>query len=279
MRKSLMGTTALAAVAFASLGVPAPAQAANSCTIYATSEVCSYTTSTSGGAGFNGQQIGVELFNTNLGNLQSVLIVENLSASFSGNAQATNGSAPTSGTMGFGSHLKVTGGPAALDGAPLVTISKSAYIPGVHTSAGTHYSVNDSFRVPVTGQKTVTVGHGLHNWRHVGSATTAIKLSSYGSKTSMTAVSTLNKPSGWDLTVNQQFTFTLDYTYNFTVPQSNPGGSVPEPASGLLLGAGLVALGAARRRVRSSPLMPGSSVLSLGTKARRGKSGKGSETC
>jgi hypothetical protein len=223
MRKFLLGTTAFAAVAITAGGGLTSAHAAT----YTAHHTATITVTA---GDFSNNPLALEQFDTNLGNLQSVLVVENLSAHYGGSASATTSTVASSGTPTVSTILNTAMGPSALDGNPLLTLSASTYVGGV--VFGGDPQIFDATGSAGSGPMSLTTG--LSDWENAGGGITSVALSS---------ATTTTQPNGWSFVAQPTLTFKLDYTYSFT--SSTP---TPEPASALMLGAGLLALGAAKRR-------------------------------
>lgn len=222
MRKFLLGTTAFAAVAITAGGGLTSAHAAT----YTAHHTATITVT---GGDFSSSPLALEKFDTNLGNLQSVLVVENLSAHYGGSASATTSTVASSGTPTVSTILNTALGPSALDGSPLLILSASSYMGGVSLGDPQSFDATGS-----TNSGPMNVTSALSDWESAGGGVTSLALSSSTAST---------QPNGWSFVAQPTLTFTLDYTYSFT--SSTP---TPEPASALMLGAGLLALGAAKRR-------------------------------
>jgi hypothetical protein len=237
MRKFLLGTTAFVAVAITAGAGLTSAQAAT----YTAHHTATITVT---GGDFSSNPLALEKFDTNLGNLQSVLVVENLSAHYGGSASATTSTVASSGTPTVSTILNTAMGPSALDGNPLLTLSAGGYTGGVAFGGDPQpFDANGS-----TSSGPMSLTSGLSDWENAGGGITSVALSSSTSS---------SQPNGWSFVAQPTLTFTLDYTYSFT--SSTP---TPEPASALMLGAGLLALGAAKRRRKARPPEGGSGPAS-----------------
>lgn len=225
MRNALFSTTAIAGLTAALALAPGRADATVKHLI---ATVTPNPATTSGlDWGGAGQSVSISTFNTNLGNLQSVMVVENLSANYSGKAIA---STATSVSFTVTTNLTITGGPAVLDGTPALTLTSGG--PVMATPSSPTYSMASGMI-----SKTPSFGPSA-DWESTGAGTTTIALTS---KTTPGAT-----PLGTGIDVFPSLSFALGVTYTYTT--SGTTSSVPEPASALMLGAGVLALGAARRR-------------------------------
>ncbi|HVC63557.1 MAG TPA: VPLPA-CTERM sorting domain-containing protein [Acetobacteraceae bacterium] len=228
MRRILLSTTAIAGMVATLVVSPLPAAATPH--IHRHTTATQSFSSTVAGLNWTGYTIALNEFDTTLGSLQSVLVTEQLTGSFKGSASAS--SASTTATVTAATSLTVTGGPAALDGMPLLTLSGNKDLAVGLTPASLLIDAG-STGSPMSYDPSV-------DWESVGPATTLIMLDSLTSAAS---------PPGILVNVTPTLTFTLDVAYNYqtTTSDSATPSRVPEPASALMLGAGLIALGAARR--------------------------------
>jgi hypothetical protein len=133
--------------------------------------------------------------------------------------------------------LNINGGPAALTGNPALTLSADEDFPSLVRNVPQNFDPSGN---PISTGGTTTYGAAA-DWESVGPGTTAITLDS------TTTADTPNNPFGILFNPTVDLTFSLDITYSFTTAGVG-GGPVPEPASALLLGTGVLALGKLRKR-------------------------------
>jgi hypothetical protein len=243
MRNSLLSTTAAAglAAAFAMLAAPTGARAG---TIH--HESFGPVSISTSGADFSSTPLSLPTFDTTLGNLQSVLVIENLHANYHGTASLSgsgNHSTTFSGFAKVATALSIAGKPGVLNGSPVFSVGGSDFITVAPGSSVAYTSLNNTtafgpFKYTKTSSTTA-----LGDWETVGPGSVTASISSVTNLTT-------NSPSG--LTVNAGLP-TLALTVTGTYTYTTKGVSTPEPASALMLGAGLIALGAARRRGKRKP--------------------------
>jgi hypothetical protein len=225
VRKGLFSTTAIAGLAAALAGAPAPASATLQ-KIAAT--VTPAPATNSGGVDWTNFPVDISTFDQTTGHLKSVMVVQNLTANYSGLAVA---SSPTTVSLTVTTKLRIVGGPSVLDGNPALTITG-----GIPLLVGT---TAEPFTISGVTTGNVTASDpASSDWESSGPGTTEIDL--YSSET-------LPAIKGVGIDISPALSFSLGVTYSFTT-----SGIVktPEPASALMVGAGVIALGAVRRRRR-----------------------------
>jgi hypothetical protein len=226
MRNGLFSTTAIAGLVATLAAAPKAAEAAQfmSVTITNGGQV------TSSGADISATGLFIPKFNPADGTLKSVLVVENLTGTYKGNAKASSVSASVTATMSTG--LKISGGPVVLDGNPALTLSAKA--PVTATTAGTNFTTSSSPKARRTTYGASSAWTGTGDFEiTVGPSTTAVAST---------------PSSGYDVNAVPSLTFDIAVGYTFTTPHSSS--PAPEPTSLLMLGSGVIALGAAQRRRR-----------------------------
>jgi PEP-CTERM motif len=231
MRRTLLSTTALAGLVAAAAAVlgPLPAEAG---TIHGhTSSVTSTQVATTG-ADFTGAVLDFPEFNSNSGNLDSVVVVENLAGKYQGSASITVGGARST-TVTAATALTLSSGPSVLNGSGLTFSSAGRFSIG---TSSTPVSLPPANTAP-----SATYTSSLGDWENPGGGTGSVTIDSSTSATT---------PPSVGLSVVPTLTFSMDITYNYHTTTSGSSSPAPEPASGLMLGAGLIALGAKRRRRR-----------------------------
>jgi hypothetical protein len=232
MRNGLLSTTAATGLA-ASFGLLAAPAGANAGT-----QVLAPITITTTGADFFSSPLTIPTFDSSKGHLQSVMVFEKLTANYRGTASLSssgNGSTTYSGALRVKTALNISGKPGSITGSPVFSVAGSTSItvaPGSstpYTSTGNTAS-NGPFKFTT----------GLSDWESAGPGSVTALVSS------TTALNNSPPVGGLSITPNPDLTLVLDVTYTY---------STPEPASALMVGAGLIALGAARRR-RKTPSKP-----------------------
>jgi len=241
MRNSLLSTTAAAglAAAFAMLAAPTGARAG---TIH--HESFGPVSISTSGADFSSTPLSIPTFNTALGNLQSVLVVENLHADYRGTASLSasgNHSTTFSGFAKVATALSIAGKPSVLNGNPVFSVGGSDFITVAPGSSVAYTSLNNTTAFGPFKYTKASSTTALGDWETVGAGSVTASVSS------VTHLTT-NSPGG--LAVNSglpSLVLNVHGTYTYTTTNT------PEPASALMLGAGLIALGAARRRGKRKP--------------------------
>lgn len=222
MRKILLCTTTIAGI-MAAVVAPTTANASS----YSIPQVVATTS----GGDFNNYNLVFPRFNSNLGTLTSVLVTVDFSANYHGTASVSSGSA--SGTMSAVTKLNIAGGPAVLDGTAVLQVSGSQ---GIALNTTTNTAPFNPAGATTNPQMT-TYGPSA-DWESPGGTNTSITLDS---------ATLANAPLGVSFNPTEDLTLTFDVTFDFTPNRETPA---PEPASMLMLGAGVLALGVAHRRRR-----------------------------
>jgi hypothetical protein len=228
MRNSLLSTTTAAglAAAFAMLAAPGGATAG---TIH--HQVLTPITVTTTGADFASTPLVIPTFDSTQGSLQSVLVFERLHANYHGSASLSasgNHSSTYSGSVKVQTQLSIAGKPGVLTGSPVFSVAGSEFESLTPGSSNAYNSTGNT-----TGYGPFKYTSGLNEWETIGPGSVTASLSSVtGVSTTVSGLTTLTPP---DLTT----VFDITYTYTTTTP---------EPASALMVGAGLIGLGAVRRR-------------------------------
>ncbi len=227
MRNILLSTTAVTGLVLAFALAPTAAEAGTSHQI-----VLSIPAATSSGVDWTSSPLSFAAFDSTAGTLQSVLVFQQLSVDFGGSVSlGSSASSSFSGTLSAQTDLAITGGPSVLDGAPALTAIGSqgvALAPGDTTAFSSPGAFNS------TGPSLYS--SGLGDWESIGPSTLMIVLNSVTQPTSAYP--------GVLFDPDPNMNFELQITYNY----STSGSDVPEPASALLLGGGLLTLGTVRRR-------------------------------
>jgi hypothetical protein len=228
MRNSLLSTTTAAglAAAFAMLAVPGGATAG---TIH--HEVLAPISVKTTGADFSSTALVIPTFDTTQGSLQSVLVFEKLTANYHGSASLSasgNHSSTYSGSVKVQTQLSIAGKPGVLTGSPVFSVSGSEF---QSLQPGATHPYNSTGNT--TGFGPFKYTSALSEWETIGPGSVTASLSSQsGVSTAVAGLTTLAPPN---------LTAVFDITYTFAT-------ATPEPASALMVGAGLIGLGAVRRR-------------------------------
>jgi len=244
MRRLLLSTTAIATVVAALVLAPTKVDAHA-----AVSKQQAFSGSVVGYSGGDFFAVGLDIpaFNSTqagLGpsGLQSILVFQQLKGKYGGTAHFTNrsstaaggsvtpGSATTLATVTVKTPLTIAGGPSVLNGSAVLTVTASDAGMAFTYNEPTTYSASDS---DSKGPLSYT---DVADWELPGGGTIVAGL---------TSTTTAQNPQlGLVPDVVPTLTYALTGVYNYTTTS----GPIPEPVSAVMLGSGVLALGAARRR-------------------------------
>jgi hypothetical protein len=227
MRNGLFSTTAIAGLVATLAALPAPANANRIIAV----TVSSGGRVTSSGADISPTTLSFPEFNPANGTLESVLVVENLSGTYKGKISGS-----TTGTVSLtiATGLNISGGPSVLDGNPALKLTAGTSV------AVTNTTNKFAFTTSASTSKSKQYFTGLSSWEGAGTIDVTVGKST-------TTLGT-NPSAGFAANVNPTLTFTM--VVDYSVHTSSPA---PEPTSLLMLGSGIIALGAAQRRRRRRP--------------------------
>lgn len=244
MRRLLLSTTAIATVVAALVLAPTQvdAHAAVSKQQAFSASVVGYS-----GGDYFATILDIPSFNSTqagLGpnGLQSVMVFQHLKAKYGGTAHFTNrtssaaggsitpGSSTTQATITVKTPLKITGGPSLLQGSAVLTVTASDGPITFTYNEPAAYSASD----------TASLGpipyFDVADWELPGGGIIDPAL--------YTTTTAQNPQLGLVPNIVPTLSYTLTGVYNYTTTS----GPIPEPVSALMLGSGVLALGAARRR-------------------------------
>ena len=248
MRSFLLATTAIGAATMGVWLTPAPA--------YAGVHTSTFSVSISSHGEFSGSGAGstvyIPAFNSDLGTLESVLVFQNLTAKYGGTAQFTNhqyftssgsptnpGYASALATVAAATNLSITGGPSILQGTGVLSVGGAENNVEFSYNKTAPFSFSGASRTPSTGYATYTTGLG--DWEIAGGGH-LIEI--------LTSGTTPSLPGGLIIAGATSPVTNLTYTITGVYKYSTHSDAVPEPTAGLMLGSGVLALGAVRRRRR-----------------------------
>lgn len=228
MRNFLLRSTAFVTIAVATGFGAAPAIAAN----YTHTEMGTFSPVSGTSSNFS-NNITFNLFASGAGNtLKSVMVFEDLKATYKGNVTSTTPAAGTTASGTAHTTLGISGGPAPLNGTGVLTLTKGISGTGITSNSPHKYTTAGA-----TNHKfTVTTPTALADFEKSGGGTKVLTISLQSGATG---------GNGFSFNGGQTATFTGHYTYVYTNDVPN---NTPEPASMLMLGAGVPALGAVRGR-------------------------------
>jgi len=236
MRKILMSSTAVIGLLIGMSADPVDASAAT---------ISHHYVVTPDESSFNGQTISLDLFDSSLGTLQSVVVTETLTQNSVGRFAYVYNFSLTSTSRTHVSatvttKLSIAGGPSILNGTPALSVTETSSQPATYQSRTNgsslaSYTFDNSF--PDSGgttiaTPTITV---LSEWEEAGGGSDLLTLSS----------EITDGMNGWDVAYDGSgpgVQYILDVQYNYA--------AAPEPASVLSMGAGLLGLAAFRRKRR-----------------------------
>jgi len=240
MRNNLLSTSALVALLGGMTSVATPALAGSLQHQY-------LNIPSSGNSAFN---LSLDLFDNSADTLTSVVVSESLTASAALGSSTSWLAAPTSSSSTTGidvsatTQLSITGGPAALDGAPLLTLT--ADLPG-QAITGNAIGLTLPYAASTTSLGPSTYA-ATGDWQAPGGGTDTL---------SITPVNTTGLGPDYSSTfTTPPLSMDLTVTYFFTANSTPTSTSTPEPATMVTLGAALIGLGVARRRRKLQQQLP-----------------------
>ncbi|HUB13781.1 MAG TPA: VPLPA-CTERM sorting domain-containing protein [Acetobacteraceae bacterium] len=271
MRKSLLSTTAVCTLVAALAAAPVPAAAGSYTAATLTFKNTGGLDWNPSGANSAAAMASLPSFNTALGgNLKSVLVVENLTSKISGQAQFT-GASPTPATVTANSRVWF-GNPSSLMPpglAPATSAGRVLRVKGnlayyTHTTTTSNGKKLNLTKLNNTSQPFASGALAASNSFAINASTTSlanwetnghgnVNLALHSTTTGTWNLTRTTPTSGhtfpaFGLNFSPAVTETLTATIKYFYTGSAGPTSAPEPASALLLGGGLLALGKVRRR-------------------------------
>ena len=228
-RRTLLNTTALVAVAATLSFAPISADAH---AVVSRSDVLATITVGASSTDWTNELLAIPAFDSTKGSLQSVLVFQQLTANYAGSAAYTSGTGSATATLFAATPLSITNGPSTLNGPAVLTATASQPM----SFAGTESSPFNQTDVETTGP--FLLSGAIGDWARPGGGMLLADL---------TTISTSNAPEGLAFSPDPLLTYVLNVTYNYTTTAADPV-PAPEPASALMLGAGVIGLAAARGR-------------------------------